>query len=272
MMVKYQIKTLLLSKVTIIVWILLLGTAVVNFVLNCIHNAKIHYVTEMYDPVKTLVLSGWSDTGIIFMYIYPLIVVLPTAMIYYNERQNGINSFIQSRCGFRKYYYGNAIAVFIVTFVLFTLPFLMELCLSEICFSKYSIGDPSGLPYYESLAETGKILLYKLYIFSPGLYSLVMIIRFGVISGIFSLFNYSFSTSPKIRYKMISMIPLLVLLYALMLVDGFSPVKLTYIQVLPMFEYTKHNEYVYVFGYLLILLVSILVLMINEKRYYSYKK
>ena len=143
--VRCQTKAFLQSKSAVAVWIILLCVTSLNFISNCIYNVKIHYVTEMYDPIKTLTLSGWSNAGNIFMYAYPLILVLPTAMVYYDERINGISRYIQSRSGFKKYYYGNAIAVVIVTFFLFTVPFLLELLLSTVCFSNHSVADPSGV-------------------------------------------------------------------------------------------------------------------------------
>lgn len=270
--VKYQTKVLLQSKYAIAVWLMLIITVSANFIMNCIHNVKIHYVTEMFDPLKMITLSGWSDFGIVLMYIYPLIVVLPTAMSYYDDRLSGINYFLQSRCGFKKYYYSNAIAVCFATFILFTIPFLIELILSTICFSFFSKGDPSGFPYYETIPDLNKYLFYKIYLISPFLYGLVMIIRFGLISCLFSLFNYSFAVSPKIKYKMITMIPLLVLLYALMFIDKVVPLKLTYIEVIPIFNYKSNGGYFYIIGCLAMFWVAILELKINEKRYYIFKK
>lgn len=267
--VRCQTKAFLQSKSAVVVWIILLCVTSLNFILNCIYNVKIHYVTEMYDPIKTLTLSGWSNAGNIFMYAYPLILVLPTAMVYYDERINGISRYIQSRSGFKKYYYGNAIAVVIVTFFLFTVPFLLELLLSAVCFSNRSVADPSGFPLYVTLPEEKKNLLYQVYIVSPYLYGFLMTIRFGLISCVFAFFNYAFSTSPKIKYKMITMIPLLGTLYFLMIIDRFVPVKLSYLLVLPLFEYRTLSEGIYLAGYIGMVAIAILELIINEKRYYS---
>ena len=267
--VRCQTKAFLQSKSAVAVWIILLCVTSLNFISNCIYNVKIHYVTEMYDPIKTLTLSGWSNAGNIFMYAYPLILVLPTAMVYYDERINGISRYIQSRSGFKKYYYGNAIAVVIVTFFLFTVPFLLELLLSTVCFSNHSVADPSGIPLYVTLPEEKKNLLYQVYIVSPYLYGFLMTIRFGLISCVFAFFNYAFSTSPKIKYKMITMIPLLGTLYFLMIIDSFVPAKLSYLMFMPMFEYRNVSEGFYLAGYIGMLAIAILELIINEKRYYS---
>ena len=267
--VRCQTKAFLQSKSAVVVWIILLCVTSLNFILNCIYNVKIHYVTEMYDPIKTLTLSGWSNAGNIFMYAYPLILVLPTAMVYYDERINGISRYIQSRSGFKKYYYGNAIAVVIVTFFLFTVPFLLELLLSVVCFSSRSVADPSGFPLYVTMPEEKTTFLYQVYVVSPILYGFLMTIRFGLISCVFAFFNYAFSTSPKIKYKMITMIPLLGTLYFLMIIDRFVPVKLSYLLVLPLFEYRTLSEGIYLAGYIGMVAIAILELIINEKRYYS---
>ena len=267
--IKCQTKAFLQSKSAFVVWIILLCVTGVNFITNCIHNTSIHYVTEMYDPIKTLTLSGWSNAGNIFMYVYPLILVLPTAMVYYDERINGISRYIQSRSGFKKYYYGNAIAVVIVTFFLFTVPFLLELLLSVVCFSSRSVADPSGVPLYETMPEEKNYFLYQAFIASPFLYGFVMTVRFGLISCVFAFFNYAFSTSPRIKYKMITMIPLLGTLYFLMSIDRFVPVKLSYLLVLPLFENRNASEGIYLAGYIGMLAIAILELILNEKRYYS---
>ena len=173
------------------------------------------------------------------------------------------------RSGFKKYYYGNAIAVVIVTFFLFTVPFLLELLLSAICFSSRSVADPSGVQLYVTLPEEKKNLLYQVYIVSPYLYGFLMTIRFGLISCVFAFFNYAFSTSPKIKYKMITMIPLLGTLYFLMIIDRFVPAKLSYLMFMPMFEYRNVSEGFYLAGYIGMLAIAILELILNEKRYYS---
>ena len=157
----------------------------------------------------------------------------------------------------------------IVTFFLFTVPFLLELLLSVICFSSRSVADPSGVQLFLSLPEEKENLLYQLYVASPILYGFLMTIRFGLISCVFAFFNYAFSTSPKIKYKMITMIPLLGILYFLMIIDRFVPAKLSYLLVLPMFEYRNVSEGFYLAGYIGMLAIALVELIINEKRYYS---
>ena len=270
--VKYQIKVLIESWSTVFVWILLIGFVAANYLHNCSSNIKIHYVSEMYDPIKTLTLSGWSAAGGIFMYVYPLILVIPTAMLFYNDKSSRVNVYIQERSGFRSYYYGSAIAVIVLTFLLFTIPFMIELLLAFLCFDNNSIRDPSGLQYYAVLPDLDKLLFHDIWIISPQLYGLVMTLRFGVMSGVFSLFNYSFTTSPKIKYKMLTIIPLISLLYALMLIDRFIPGVFTYILVIPMFESTNENEIIWDILMIILLMISLLKLKANEKYYYSMQK
>jgi hypothetical protein len=159
--------------------------------------------------------------------------------------------------------------VVIVTFFLFTVPFLLELLLSVICFSSRSVADPSGFPLYLTMSEEKKNLLYQVYIVSPFLYGFLMTIRFGLISCVFAFFNYAFSTSPRIKYKMITMIPLLGTLYFLMIIDRFVPAKLSYLMFMPMFEYRNVSEGFYLAGYIGMLAIALLELRKNEKRYYS---
>lgn len=271
-MIKFQIRVLMQTWNTLVVWILLLCATIANFIHNCISNTSMHFVSEMYDPVKMLTLSGWSTAGGILMYAYPLVLVIPTAVHFYNERTTKVNIYLQSRCGFRVYYYGNAIAVVILTFLIFTLPFLSELVLSLICSDKGAIRDPSGLQYYSVLPETNKILLFRIWLLSPPLYGVLMTIRFGLISSILSLFNYSIATSPRIKYKMLTMLPLISLLYLLMIIDRFIPVKLTYILTIPMFENTDVNELFWLVFLGVLLFFSIFILKVNEKKYYSLQK
>lgn len=266
--VKYQIKVLIESWSTVSVWIILLSFVVANFVHNCSSNIKMHYVSEMYDPIKTLTLSGWSAAGGIFMYVYPLVLVIPTAMLFYNEKSSKVNVYIQARCGFGLYYYGSAIAVIVLTFLLFTIPFMLELVLTFICFDNNSIKDPSGLQYYAVLTDLDRVIFHDIWIISPKLYGVVMTLRFGVISSVLSLFNYSFTTSPRIKYKMLTIIPLVSVLYALMIIDRFIPGNLTYILAIPMFENTNENEIIWNVVMIILLMFSLLKLKANEKYYY----
>ena len=62
-------------------------------------NNNAQYVSQMYDPMKTLTLSDWSAPGFFMMFFYPILVVLPTATSYLKDKESGVKIYVQSKTG-----------------------------------------------------------------------------------------------------------------------------------------------------------------------------
>ena len=157
--VRMQTAGILRKKTAAVTYLLLMGFMLVNFFSNLWQNHEVQYVTQMFDSVKILTLSDWSYSGFYMRTYFPILVVLPTACSYLSDRQTRIQVYIEARTGRTSYWMGKLLAVFLATFIIFTLPFLLELALNIICFGLKPMGDPSNFPYLDTLAEDSRIFL-----------------------------------------------------------------------------------------------------------------
>ena len=138
--VKMQIKTILDKKIAIIVFVLLTVMVIINFFGNLVKYDG-QPVDTLIDPMRMLMLSAADyDTAsvkFIFLQFYPVLVILPAAFSYASDKTNRTDIYLITRFDKKNYYIGKFLAVFIVTFVVFSVPFIFEVILSLI-------GFPSG--------------------------------------------------------------------------------------------------------------------------------
>lgn len=267
----YSLRTQCISmirkKTTVITFFIILALVMINFYVNMITNYNIGDVTQMKDTVKMLTLSDWTICGYYIMEFYPLLVVLPTACAYMNDKEIGIRNYMDSRIGKKIYWYSKVMAVFIVTVVVFTVPFILELLISGISFGFNHIGDGSGIDYISVIENENKYLFFKLFFKNKVIYAVVMILIFGIVSGILAVFNFSIVTLPFFKYKIFAFFPLYILIYILSFVQKLARLKheINYKFILRMFS-TSDINYAEVFVFLSILNIISFVLISKKIR------
>ncbi len=267
--IKIQMSHIFRSKSSVFVALTLLFIISINFLLNMNKNIDTVYVTEMFDITKTLTLSDWSAVGYFFMQYYPLLVVIPTACVYVSDLNNGIDLYMRSRIGIRKYLYGKVISVFLVTLILFTIPFFIEILLSVVCFNVQSLGDPSGFEYFQTIEQDGKYFLANIYLNNRIIYAVIMSSLFGMISAVLATFNFTITMLPIFKFKIMTYFPIYLLFYIISIFEKVVHVKFTtyYAFILRMFEVsTKKNYLVYLIFLLVLLTISIMITEIKIRR------
>ncbi len=182
-------------------------------------------IIDMYHPMKLLTLSNYSENSFYLLLYYPLLVVIPAGFALFADKPLNQYIFIQSRVGARNYYVGKLIVVFLVTFAVFTLPFLIEILLNCIAFPMKATGDPSNLGYYNEdyLQITNMYLFSSLYIQSPYLYAVFFTVFFGVFSGVLAMFTVAISSFP-IKYKVLLFLPIYLLLHGFAIIKQLVPI------------------------------------------------
>lgn len=209
-----QLKVIWERKVATIILFLLFSMMLVNYFQNIITFRGTDAI-DMYHSMKLLTLSGsWSEYSYYLRQYYPLLVVIPAGFSLFSDKQLNQYIFIQSRVGARHYYLGKFIVVFIVTFFVFTIPFLIEIVLNSLAFPLIGVGDPSNLSSYDEtyISWVNGYLFSSLYIYSPYLYAVVYTLIFGIVSGIFATFTVAVSTF-SFKFKVLLFLPVYVLLY-----------------------------------------------------------
>ena len=197
--VKMQISYNLRRKPVMGIFFLLLFLVVFNYISNMIYYNGLD-ATQMFSPVKLSALSSWTASSFYLMLFYPLLLVVPMACGFFNEKNVRVLNYIQSRVGIRNYFYAKQITVFVITFLLFTIPFLLELLIYRIVIPLSANGDPSNIEYWQTIEGDRNLFLSSIYYFSPYLYTVLSIFIFGLVTGIFSVFNFSVTTLPCLLY------------------------------------------------------------------------
>lgn len=264
--IKMQFMELLGKKTVIITYLILMGFMIVNFIGNMLDYAEVKYVSEMYDPIKLLTLSTWSESGFYLRMFYPILVCIPTSAVYLTDRETRVMTYIGSRTGGKKYLIGKVIAVFLVTFLVFTLPFLLEFILSCICFNMDSLGDPSNISYIDIAGHEYGYFMPQLWLDNRIAYAIFMIVLFGVVSGILAVFNFSICTLPIFKYKIFTFFPIYVMFHLIGIIDKVAHFEFetNYFLLMSMFDQSDKWEGIYVIFMVALLLISVLIIR-NKK-------
>lgn len=222
--IKLQTGEMLRKKTTVALYLALLCLVLYNFVTNVFHY-KGTDVVGMIQPMKLLLLSRDSRFSFVLLMAWPLLVVLPAGFGYLSDKQAGEIPLLQARVGWKTYLTGKCTAAFIATFLVFTLPFLIEIGLNCLAFPLQAIGDISGDDTYSnSYLEILKGYLFPyLNILSPYLYAVICTLIFGIMSGVLAVFTVAVSTFSFMKFKILAFIPGYVLLSLIGIVRQLFP-------------------------------------------------
>ena len=213
-----QIGFLLRQKEAVLtLWVLML-LMLANFVQNC-QMFQGQDMLELAHTTKMGLLS-WNrasysaDLALLFQQIYPLLVVCPAGFVLAKERGTQEHILMITRMGSGTYYFSKLFSAFIVTAVVFIIPFLVEIPLHIIAFSTRPTWDLSHWGAYETqyIAEVRNYLFSGLYIRSPYGYAVVKIVLFGLFSGLMGAFSVAVSALYRVKFRITVLLPVFLLL------------------------------------------------------------
>lgn len=209
----------------ILTFAILLGLVLYNFVIQVLTNAEIREASQMNDPLVMLTLSDYSSHSLgageggpvslaneYLMLIYPALVAFPVVSLWISDRGSGMVNYLDARSGRKAFWFGKLTAVFLSTFIIFTLPFLLEILLGLISFPASAKGLP-GVDYSYQETEVKLFFLPELWTTSRLLYVILMTLLFGIVSGILACFGFACSTLPFMRFRVLNFLPVVAVLY-----------------------------------------------------------
>lgn len=227
--IRFQTAFLLKRKGALIPFYILLVMVLCNFLEN-VMEFQGQDVVRMYQPVKMLLLSYnkvnyKADMTILFTQLYPILVVCPAGFALAGEYQTGQEVFLTARLGRRRYLAGKAVSVFCVTFLVFTVPFLLELVLNCLSFPLHATGDMSNWNFYErNYIESVRLYPFsRLYLSAPYLYTVLGMVSFGVVSGLLGVFTMAVSAVVRVKYSIFLFLPVFLLLYGTQVLSRLLP-------------------------------------------------
>ena len=223
-------------------------------------------------PQSAFILS--QDSGqLIPVYLemlFPFLALLPFSFSYLNDRKLGISDIYISNSGIRKYYVTKQLVCFSVTFIVFFIPFLINLIQVYLTFpadgsyvSEMSMWETA----YDHLlmtseADNGSVLctlFLRLLRHHPFLYDLIYTAFYSAYAGLVGMFSLSVSYFLKPKLQLLLFLPYLLLSHT---AENFLPCILTYVS--PGGVIAGFNEHA-LFG-IWILLLAAVILILNIKK------
>lgn len=255
-----QMHKILREKLSIMIYLILLGLVLFNFVsnMNLYHNADI---TQMMDPLKLSALSTYSKTSFYLMQFYPILVVVPTAGYYLSDRNTQVSYYIQSRVGLKNYIAGKAITVFLCTFIIFAVPFLLEIVAYFFVIPHVAQGDPSNFQYYQTIEGDSTLFMSDLYYAHRYLYAFFMILIFSLASSVFACFNFSLTLTDKIKFRIFTYFPIYIVIYLISILSMYIgiPYVTNYFIILPLYSAPVGSNYaLYALFFSVLFLISVI--------------
>lgn len=271
--IKAQISILLEKKIAIIMFVLMMIFVLVNYFFN-VTKYEGTYTNVMIQPMRLLFLSSEESYSaslkFMFLQFYPVLVVLPAGFFYASDVNSKMEIYLAGRMGKRKYLLGKLVAVFAVTFLVFTIPFLIEMCLNCLAFPVEANGNYSNAGIYSDLyvESVESYLFLGSFIVSPYLYAFVSIIFFGVASGILTLFTLAVSMFFS-KYKVLLLLPVYVLLYGLGSLYSILPeveIHTSHFQYFSMFDMSQKSQVLFILVLVLLALISVGTITFKSRR------
>lgn len=255
-----QTRYLLKKKEAVLVFLVLFGLVIYNFIGNVLEFQGLD-VVDMYLPVKLVVLSCNRTTNntLLMIQMYPLLVALPAGLALSKEYQLGEHVYLSARLGTKMYRLSKIVAAFLTTTIIFTTPFLMEYVLHCVSFPLGAIGDLSNWSTYEVnyLNSISKYFMADLYAWNEYVYTLVGILLLGVVSGLLGAMTVMISGLIKVKFNVFLLLPALALLNtSVSLTKKESPFSYRWYDYLLLFNDWEKNSLFFV------IVVGILVLFV----------
>ncbi|MCM1538994.1 MAG: hypothetical protein NC254_11435 [bacterium] len=219
-LIRYQTTFLLKQWEAVAAFLLLIWFIIGNYLGN-VTTFRGMDVTQMYYPLKMMTLSYNrvnynADVTTQFIMLYPILVTLPAGFSYIKEQQTREEVYLITRLGKKNYMRSRLWAAFFTTAFVFSVPFLLEMILYMISFPMKAKNDFYHFALYEpEYAEmVYRYLGGRLYVHSPVLYTVVMIIFFGLVSGIFGMLPVAVSQAVPVKLRVFLFLPDYLLLNA----------------------------------------------------------
>lgn len=213
-----QIAFLLRQKEAVFtLWVLML-LMLANFIQNC-QMFQGQDMLELAHTTKMSLLSRSrasysADLALLFQQLYPLLVVCPAGFVLAKERGTQEHVLMITRMGSGTYYFSKLLSAFVVTAIVFSVPFLVEMLLHIIAFSTKPTWDLSYWEAYDTdyIAEVRNYMFSGLYIRSPYLYAVVKLFLFALFSGLMGAFSVAISALYRVKYRITVLLPAFLLL------------------------------------------------------------
>lgn len=237
---------------------------------NHMHNVVTYYGSELSEMVAfpEISLLGCNNIASYYFFkLYPFLLVMPAGFSLAQDKTSSMQLLFIQRSGRRRYYTSKYLAVFIMTFLCFSVPLFFEIILNVISFPMDVHGNLFGYGLYTvNYKNICNYTMFDLYYSAPVLYAVIMCTYFGIVTAVFSTLPSAVSCIFH-KYKAYLLLPVYIIIYLsdVFGIWGISSVTKNKVHFSMMFswcDYVIHTE-----QFLRILMVSAVILIVSMSLY-----
>jgi hypothetical protein len=199
---------------------------------------------ELYEPMKLRMMADSTKSMTLrYIQLYPLLVVIPTGFLYLEDQDHLTEIYIRGRIGNRKYIFDKVLTSFVVTFLTFFIPFILEIVLLGVAFPLSQTGDLSNISDYEEVVQemVDGYLFSDLYIRHPVLYAVAEVTMWGITAGLLGCFSTCVSMF-GIKLRALVFLPVYILLYVVSALENLLCTPYTTNYMWYMLSYDTQNK------------------------------
>lgn len=202
----------------------------------------------------------------IFYTMFPVLVALPVFFDYYvDTKREKTAIFILGKTNQGAYLFSKSVTAFIQNFILFFIPFVVNLILSCLAFSEKYLtyyGTPGTAEFYGQFLGN-RFPFQRFYLYHPVAYCFCFCIAIGLFAGVLGLFTYSLSLWTRNMPAIALVGPYLV--FYVIQQNYFLLHKFSLYDVLrPMLRWGKHYGRMFIYINLLLLGASIVMIFMRR--------
>ncbi len=226
---KTQIAFLLRQKGTIATELVIVLLLLANYLKNITMYSDLD-ISRMYQPMKLLLISynnlnDRADFTLLFVFLFPILAVLPGGFAYINEQQTGAEFYLKSRLGSRRYLREKVLSVLLSTFLSFMIPFIVDITFTAMTFPMQAAGDLSGFGLYskEYRMILDNYVFKTLFLTNPLIYALILSFFLALFAALLGTFTFALSYVTSVKYRVLLFIPAFFMLnLTILLENNFS--------------------------------------------------
>ena len=270
--IMYQIKSQINQREYKICFSLLWFLSIGGFIVSCFSYYGRGYMQIRSAADEFLLVSTSSRAfTMVFTLIFPLLSATLCAGYRKKNEKNGDGLFSLLRMSKKKYIFGNAIAVVMITALSILLVLVVNQLLCIIAFPITGYDNRFAMPQYMMAAGYDSTVLLDFWqIQNPYIYNLLYSIMISVLGGGMALLAYGICFVKKIeKMKSIQISIIIFALFALMMVAG----QLLDIPILSYLSFVETGHYTNLLSYFIFIIVVYgagIALLIKGIKHYEY--
>ncbi len=234
-------------------------------------------VSMMVYPMKLILMSinnvhGYSGEFMLFMYLFPVLAVLPAGFSFLEEHMTGEEAYLKLRMGHKRYIMGKLRDAFFTTTIVFLIPLLLDIFVTAATFPMSALGDQIDFGIYskEYESQLNSYLFKDFFLSSPLLYTILYALLISMFAGLLGMLTVSISYCRPPKFRVILFLPVFLMLNLTMYFDSYlgRPEGIRYFWYEYFFvfgEYRKSKTYIPIV-FLLLIAATALFTFIGSKR------